>query len=76
MADFQEPHGDRRQELVFIGIDMDQERITAALEACLVTDQEWAECAALPDPWAEWPSAEELFADDDHDHDHDHDHAH
>merc|ERR1712039_1165713 len=36
----QEPHGDRRTELVVIGQDMQHADITAALEACLLTDIE------------------------------------
>jgi G3E family GTPase len=34
--------GDCRQELVFIGIEMDEPSITKSLEACLLTDDEFA----------------------------------
>jgi G3E family GTPase len=35
LALWEEPHGDRRQEIVFIGLGLDQGRVRADLEACL-----------------------------------------
>ena len=57
-AAWQMPHGDRRQELVFIGVDMDADLVRAALETALLTDQEMAAgeavWAAFPDPFTPW----------------------
>ncbi|EMI52636.1 zinc metallochaperone GTPase ZigA [Rhodopirellula sallentina] len=43
-------HGDRHQELVFIGNAMNQERITQILDDCLLTDVEFAQG---PNAWAD-----------------------
>ena len=55
---WEEPFGDMRQELVFIGQNLDQERMTEALDACLLTEDEllngrqhWE---TLPDPFPAW----------------------
>ena len=40
---FQGAYGDRRQEIVFIGMDMDRVVIESLLEECLLTDEEMAE---------------------------------
>jgi G3E family GTPase len=51
-----EPWGDRRQEIVFIGADMDQTALRSALDSALVdtadfTPSDWAN---LPDPFPTW----------------------
>jgi len=46
---WQEPYGDRRQEIVFIGMGMDREALTRRLDAALLTDEEFA---AGPAAWA------------------------
>jgi G3E family GTPase len=39
---WQEPWGDRRQEIVIIGIGMDQAALTSQLDSCLLTEAEMA----------------------------------
>ena len=57
--------GDRRQELVFIGIDMDEAHIRQRLDACLVKEQGldpkiWAKLwGKLPDPFPVWGAEKE-----------------
>lgn len=60
---WEEPYGDRRQELVFIGTNMDNEDVKTKLEACLLTEEEYQHgptvWANYPDPIHAWEAVEE-----------------
>ena len=49
-----EPFGDRRQEIVFIGIGMDEAKLRRALDATLVTEAELRRARHLADPFPVW----------------------
>ncbi|CAA0124398.1 Putative metal chaperone YciC [BD1-7 clade bacterium] len=53
-----EPFGDMRQELVFIGQNLDKQRMTATLESCLLSDAELlagkTHWMTLADPFPVW----------------------
>jgi len=52
MAQWQEPFGDCRQELVFIGQNMNKSKAVAELDHCLLTDEELADGEAV---WRNYP---------------------
>ncbi|WP_439684118.1 CobW C-terminal domain-containing protein [Cupriavidus oxalaticus] len=71
------PFGDRRQELVLIGMDLDAAALAARLDACLLDD---AEMAAGAQAWADYADPFPAWVDElgelDEDHAHAHDHGH
>lgn len=58
---WEEPFGDMRQELVFIGQGLDQQAMTDALDDCLLTDDDLldgkAHWATFNDPFPAWNEA-------------------
>ncbi|MFY8214973.1 MAG: zinc metallochaperone GTPase ZigA [Chthoniobacterales bacterium] len=58
MKDWQEPYGDRRQQLVFIGQDLPKEEMLDQLRKCLLDDRELAmgpeKWAKFSDPFPTW----------------------
>jgi hypothetical protein len=61
LASFEGPYGDRRQEIAIIGANMDEARLRAMLESCLLTDEEMAlgreAWSAFADPIPHWQVA-------------------
>ena len=57
--------GDARQELVLIGMDMDEAALRARLDACLLTDRELADgpraWVKLHTPFSDWPKASDPY---------------
>lgn len=58
MEKWQEPFGDMRQELVFIGQRLNQAQMRQALDACLLSEEEMlagkTHWQTLPDPFPAW----------------------
>ena len=63
-AGWSEPHGDRYQEIVFIGQDMDKSAIEAGLKRCQLnyteTRKGMAAWRKLPDPFPQWQRMEDI----------------
>ena len=88
LSDCEGKWGDRRQELVLIGVNMDVPAMTALLESCLLTDEEMEQYAAHCDSqgadpttpcmalWKEQQAAAAAGAAGAGGHDHAHSHAH
>ncbi|MCW7493010.1 zinc metallochaperone GTPase ZigA [Leptospira sp. 2 VSF19] len=59
-ANWLEPWGDRRQEIVLIGRDMDEKKLRTTLDQCLLNDKEYKEgpetWAKFEDPFPDWDS--------------------
>ncbi|MGN4188605.1 zinc metallochaperone GTPase ZigA [Burkholderia gladioli] len=58
-AKWDERVGDARQELVLIGMDMDEASMRARLDACLLSDEDMSRGPAVwttwPSPFSDWP---------------------
>ncbi|MFP8957141.1 CobW family GTP-binding protein [Natrialbaceae archaeon A-CW3] len=59
--EWDDEHGDRRTELVFIGTEYDESALRSALEAALVTDDEWGESMVDHAPFPAEQAAETVL---------------
>ncbi|MDX1958075.1 MAG: zinc metallochaperone GTPase ZigA [Leptospiraceae bacterium] len=61
-SNWREPFGDRRQEIVLIGMDMNKEKLTLDLDKCLLTDYEMKKgekaWRKFSDPFPKWEFAQ------------------
>jgi G3E family GTPase len=61
LTNWQKPWGDRRQEIVFIGMEMDKDWLVGRLNECLLTDDEFdiqtLSFMRLPDPFPQYAPA-------------------
>ena len=77
---WEEPYGDRRQELVIIGSDLDKAALTEQFDWCLLTDAEMAKgpeaWAKFKDPFAEWKLASPTEEGEQHLNEREHAHTH
>jgi G3E family GTPase len=64
--------GDRRQELVLIGLALDASAWQTRFDACLLDDEEWA---LGPEGWRHFRDPFPAWDIEDHDHDDDHEHG-
>lgn len=79
-SQWEKPWGDRRQEIVLIGQDMDRAGLTAMLDRALLTDAEMSMGQhgwdRFKDPFGEWKTTEDQDAANSHAHGEQHIHAH
>lgn len=66
LSQWEEPFGDRRQEMVFIGCGMKEKTISRALDKCLLTEKEMAlgveSWSLLPDEFGPWTKEDESMS--------------
>jgi G3E family GTPase len=69
--EWEEPFGDRRQAIAFMGIHLDAADLSAQLDACLLSESEMTtgeqSWATLPDPFPSWSPKAHDHECDDHD---------
>lgn len=70
--EWQEPFGDRRQAIAFMGLDLHPDACQAQLNACLLTD---SEMSAGPESWASLPDPLPSWNVHSHTHECEHDHG-
>jgi G3E family GTPase len=70
--EWQEPFGDRRQAIAFMGFNFDPDAIKAQLDASLLTD---SEMSGGPESWSGFPDPFPSWSVHVHTHECDHDHA-